>query len=37
LSLNLAVILKTFVSVSALFQPIEQAAFNRIGEVRLTF
>jgi hypothetical protein len=37
LSLNLAAILKTCVSISAPLQPIEQGAFNRIGEVRPTF
>jgi hypothetical protein len=33
---NLTPIFKTFVSVSALLQPIEKATFNPIGEVRLT-
>ncbi len=37
LSLKLAAILKTCVSVSAPLQRIEQATFNRKGEVRLTF
>ncbi len=37
LSLKLATILKKYISVSALLQPIEQANFKRIGVVLLTF